>query len=96
MSRLLEDQQQRKPKDDKMQRRLPEIQGKKGAGKHQVRKRAEKMPDMRDIHRIGGVVVPLLRLQAQNHAQKQGIQGKVQKGKSREKTIRLENNDKTV
>ena len=67
-----------------MQRHLPKIQGKKGAGKHQVRKRAEKMPDMRDIHRMGWVVVPVLWLQAQNHAQKQGIQGEVQKDNSRE------------
>ena len=68
MSKLLEDQQQRKPKDDKMQRHLPKIQGKKGAGKHhaQYANGQKRCPDMRDIHRVGGVVVPVLWHEASN------------------------------
>jgi len=52
----------------------------------QVCQRSEEMPDLRDIHKVGWPLVPVLRLQASNKAKELEVQGKAQ-GKDEEARV---------
>jgi hypothetical protein len=51
-------------------------QGPKAGWLWKVRQWTEKVPDMRDIHKVGWALVPLLWLQTQDKAEESKVQGK--------------------
>jgi hypothetical protein len=53
-------------------------QGSKASWLWQVRQRPKAVPDMRDIHKVGRAVVPVLRIQTQDKAKESQVQGKAQ------------------
>jgi hypothetical protein len=53
-------------------------QGSKASWLRQVCQRTEEVSDLRDIHKVGWPLVPMLRLQAQNKATELEVQGKAQ------------------
>jgi hypothetical protein len=52
-------------------------QGSKACWIGAICKRTEKMPDLRNIHEMGGSVVSLLRIQAQDKTTQFEVQGKI-------------------
>jgi hypothetical protein len=53
-------------------------QGSKASRLRPVRKRTEEMPDMRDIHKVGWTLVPMLRLQASDKAEEPEVQSEAE------------------
>jgi hypothetical protein len=53
-------------------------QGSKASWLWKVRQRPKEVPDMRDIHKVGWAVVPVLRLQTQDKAKESQVQGEAQ------------------
>jgi hypothetical protein len=53
-------------------------QGSKASRRWPVRQRTEEMPDLRDIHKVGWTMVPVLRLQAADKAKESEVQGEAQ------------------
>ena len=58
-------------------------QGSKASRLWPLCQRAEKMSDLRDIHKVGWALVPVLRLQASHKAEEPEVQGKA-KGEDEE------------
>ena len=59
-----------------LQRYMHTSQGSKASRLRQVRLRPEEMPDLRDIHKVGWPLVPVLRVQAADKAEEFEVQGK--------------------
>jgi len=53
-------------------------QGSKASRLWPLRQRAEKMPGLRDIHKVGRALVPVLRISPADKAEEPEIQGKAQ------------------
>jgi hypothetical protein len=58
-----------------LQEYLPASQGSKAGQRWKVRQRTEEVPDLRDIHKLAGIVVYVLRLSPQNKAEEPKVQG---------------------
>ena len=59
-----------------LQRYMHTSQGSKASRLRQVRLRPKEMPDLRDIHKVGWPLVPVLRVQAADKAEEPEVQGK--------------------
>ena len=59
-----------------LQRYMHTSQGPKASRLRQVRLRPKEMPDLRDIHKVGWPLVPVLRVQAADKAEEPEVQGK--------------------